>query len=417
MPEAVRSKIQPFEWLTSPESIGGFIQEYVIGDSSENNDIDNDQKDSIDLPFSNLRALHIGCGSSTVGEYLIRKLGFSKVVNVDKDVESMEGMAERWSELKTYSDEKKDAAARQHSGNDKRQEEGTLVPPSTVLHANDDLDSSSLLERIQRYDRMEFWCMDYTSESLPEDYSDSFDLVVDKSTLDCTLCSDCSATASFLTEIYRTLRMDGGVYLVISFHELDLILPLLRDLPGAQWTVTHTTMERQVECLVYNASGRFVACPTDTSFSDAESTEEQNPRKPLNVLIARRYALKENSVDGFCEPSTNLSLESVVQHVQDVNDRWFQDEQPLLTDSRIEDLRKAFSTEKSDQCEEKSKYLSLENAYEVIFTQAEREHLTYDHFLEDWEAFCEDRGQGVLSGGNGNHVNFDLALNFLKANQ
>ena len=222
MPEAVRSKIQPFEWLTSPESIGGFIQEYVIGDSSENNDIDNDQKDSIDLPFSNLRALHIGCGSSTVGEYLIRKLGFSKVVNVDKDIEIMEGMAERWSELKTYSDEKKDAAAQEHSDSDEKQEEDRLVPPSTVLHANDDSDSSSLLERIQRYDRMEFWCLDYTSESLPEDYSDSFDLVVDKSTLDCTLCSDCSATASFLTEIYRTLRMDGGVYLVIWVSTLTL---------------------------------------------------------------------------------------------------------------------------------------------------------------------------------------------------
>ena len=90
--------------------------------------------------------------------------------------------------------------------------------------------------------------------------------------------------------------MDGGVYLVISFHELDLILPLLRDLPGAQWTVTHTTMERQVECIVANASSRFVASPVDTSSSDAEPTEEKKPRKPLNVLIARRYALKEDNV-------------------------------------------------------------------------------------------------------------------------
>ena len=93
---------------------------------------------------------------------------------------------------------------------------------------------------------MEFLTLDFTKESLPEHYNNSFDLVLDKSTLDCTLCSDI-ATASLLLEVYRTLKEDGGVYIVVSFHELDLLLPLLRDLPGALWDVECTTMERQVE--------------------------------------------------------------------------------------------------------------------------------------------------------------------------
>jgi len=72
-----------------------------------------------------------------------------------------------------------------------------------------------------------------------------------------------------------------------------------------------------------------------------------------------------------------------------------------------------------------SKLLSLEEAYEVIFTQAEREHLTFEHFLEDWEAFCEGEIQGRFDvqnsdGDNYNHqqgLDYDLAIRFLEANQ
>ena len=29
--------------------------------------------------------------------------------------------------------------------------------------------------------------------------------------------------------------------------------------------------------------------------------------------------------------------------------------------------------------------------YKILFTEAEREHLTYEYFLEDWNAFVEKR--------------------------
>ena len=387
--------IQPFEWLTSPESIGGLVRTQVL------------------LPSGNgshaPRALHIGCGSSTVGEYLVQALRFGHVLNVDKDGETLGGMEARWNEMQR--------AAKQE-------------------------------ENPQLASAMEFRCLDYTTERLPEGCADSFDLVVDKSTLDCTLCSDCAATASFLMEIYRTLRRptcdpigdanddssngrNGGVYLVVSFHEIDLILPLVRDLPGANWTVTHTTMERQVECVATNARGYGSSSNDDETdnFGTAASAETQ-ARKPLNVLIARRER---------GEP-LELDFDAVVGHVQEVNDRWFRDEQPLLTEERISELGRAFglvvegssnhdghdeaglpSSPPSEQRTTAaamgvSRVLPLRDAYGVVFTEAEREHLTFEHFLEDWEAFRLEDASANANEPEGT-MDFDLALRFLEANQ
>jgi hypothetical protein len=62
--------------------------------------------------------------------------------------------------------------------------------------------------------------------------------------------------------------------------------------------------------------------------------------------------------------------------------------------------------------------LSLRDAYGVIFTDAEREHLTYGHFLEDWEAFCDDEAkqeENVMATTTS--VTYDQAIEFLRANQ
>ena len=454
-------KIQPFEWLTSPESIGGFVREHVLllgkdakdfvdrnGNDNQNNNagdasVDTDRHpppSNYSPPSRSLKAMHIGCGSSTVGEYLVQELGFETVANVDCDRETLQGMEERWKEMNNSRKSQTEQEA-------VTAEEEEYRIPTIVTQSQSSRSSSS--------GNMEFWCLDYTRERLPDCYANMFDLVVDKSTLDCTLCSDCASTASFLMEIYRTLKANvndddganGGVYLVISFHELDLILPLVKDLPGAHWTVTHSTMERQVECVVNNARGysgsngsssnnRTILRNDENYEETAANTTSGGGRKPLNVLIARRLPNREES-------SPELEFDDVVRHVQEVNDRWFQEEQPLLTEERVRDLRRAFTS-----CEEhgekkvdtalaletttattpipiRSKLLSLEEAYEVIFTQAEREHLTFEHFLEDWEAFREGGIQGRCDlqnsdGNNHNHqqgMDYDLAIRFLELNQ
>ena len=55
-------------------------------------------------------------------------------------------------------------------------------------------------------DRLEFCIVDFAEKQFPYE-ANAFDLVLDKSTLDCTLCSD-NATASLLVEIYRCLAVD-----------------------------------------------------------------------------------------------------------------------------------------------------------------------------------------------------------------
>ncbi|OEU07544.1 hypothetical protein FRACYDRAFT_197568 [Fragilariopsis cylindrus CCMP1102] len=384
------TSISPFEWLTSPESLGGLIQDHVLS-----------LKSSSSSSSSSCTALHIGCGSSTVGEYLVQQLNFSKVVNADRDREILEYMQQRC--------------------NDKR---------------------------------MEFYCYDYYKEKLPNQYTEYFDLVIDKGTLDCTLCSDSTAVASFLIEVYRSLKKlaieskssdddndnngVGGVYLVISYHELDLMLPMLRDMPGAEWTVDYTTMERQIETLPSkhnnnnNNGSNNNGSNTNTNDNGKEkedrndniiqSQQSSTTRKPLNVLIARRCCHNSNI-------EKELDFNAICQHVETVNNRWFQEEQPLLTDKRIQELKYSFSI------------LSLEEGYDVIFTAAERESLTYEHFLEDWSAFTiqnetdtdtdtntssnsditdktnSNTSSSSSNNSSGMHMTYEMALNFLRENQ
>jgi hypothetical protein len=383
--ETASKIIRPFEWLTSPASLEELIQNYVLeqrqGSSSttaatkSNSDIF-DEAASV---ASSMSALHVGCGSSIVGEFLVREMGFSRVVNVDRDEEIMGQMEERW----------RDMVAQQPKDG-----------PATLLQLS----------------KMEFVAMDFTKEQLPALYNDSFDLVLDKSTLDCTLCSDI-ATASMLLQVYRTLKEAGGVYLVISFHERELLLPLLRDLPGAQWTVEHTTMERQVEQL----TGSVTASPVATWVSEHDGSPAKHTsaqRKPLNVLVCRRNV--EVTRDKKNDSMHVLDFDAVCEHIHRVNDRWFQEQQPLLTEQRIEELERAFGSEGT--CDEETsekkcmKLLSLHQAYHVLFTTAEREHLTFEHFLEDWEAFQQERKKSG-SDEDSESVSFETAIDFLKEMQ
>jgi hypothetical protein len=247
---------------------------------------------------------------------LVEELKFGLVVDVDKDEETLAKMKHRWQERCR----------------------ATHIDPR----------------------RLETCILDFTKAPFP--YEDNFfDLVLDKGTLDCTLCSD-NATASLLIQVYRCLAV-GGVYILISFHELGLVLPLLAELPGAAWEVTCTTLQRQVENITAT-----ISTPT-TATSSSPSTNS----KPLNVLIARKSSVSTTE---------ELDYGTVRQHVHRVNDSWFQKQNPLLTRTRTQELQKAFET-----------LLQLPQAYQGMFTDAEREHLTYEHFLQDWQAFLQQQQQ------------------------
>lgn len=338
----LQEEIRPFEWLTSPKSLESLIQSLP----------------SITLCQPPKNALHVGSGSSAVGEFLVEELGFEKVVDADRDAETLVQMKTRW------------------------------------------------LARCQKFDRMdelhrlEHQVVDFTQGkvSCPDE---SFDLILDKSTLDCTLCSD-HAAASLLAEVYRCLAVQG-VYVLISFHELDLLQPLLEDLPGADWKISCQTMERQVERLETCVDGSGNSSDTIPPATKSLASQEGNipSTKPLNVLVAHKQS------------SGNLdSFENICTHIHHVNDQWFQESHPLLTHQRIEELQKSFAEP-----------LPVQDAYVHLFTTAEREHLTYQHFLEDWQAYIrvdnsDNNAETVATLQNGEKViSFEIAVAFLKEMQ
>jgi hypothetical protein len=108
-----------------------------------------------------------------------------------------------------------------------------------------------------------------------------------------------------------------------------------------------------------------------------------------------------------------LDSEAVYRHVHRVNNEWFSQHNPMLTRTRIEHIRAAFAAaptsvpaDGSDATGEdvtatdgddddvaatsRINSKTLDDAYSSLFTDAEREHLDFDDFMEDWRAFREE---------------------------
>ena len=75
----------------------------------------------------------------------------------------------------------------------------------------------------------------------------------------------------------------------------------------------------------------------------------------------------------------------------------------MLTAKRKQDLHASFNV---------SKYLDLEDAFAVLFSEAERDVFTFDCFLEDWNAFLETR-----PGLPTDRISVDSAIAFLEEMQ
>jgi len=272
----------PFEWLTSPAS----LQPHILAALQSRSSSDAEETSS----RRRQRVLHVGCGSSILGELLVTNPliypSVQQVVNVDVDAEVLQQMQERWWQ-------------RHHH--------------QQCVHAEEQDASKMLFERI-----------DFTSERLQWEDA-SFDLILDKSTLDCLLCTD-RAAAGLLAEVYRVLK-PGGVYLLISFHQKDFLQPLLSNLPGTDWEVSHSVMNRKVEDLISSKQG------TNTAISpcfDCGNEDEPDYRRTLNVFQCRK---KRDVVT-----SHELDWDAVYHHVHFTNDQWFRVQNPMLSEERKDEI-------------------------------------------------------------------------------
>lgn len=377
---AVEDEIRPFEWLTSSESLDPIVRPLLDRNKNKRN-----------------RILHVGCGSSTWGEHVAQAFPTEVdwILNIDKDQETLDRMEQRWN--------------------------------------------------CQQDERVRYQCVDFGRDRIENVANGSVHVVLDKSTLDCTLCSD-EATAGLLCEVYRLLSVPssddddddgGGTYVVVSFHHLDLLLPLLRDCPGADWTVTHHVIRRQVEDLIrgdktvknrqtndelegdnnkhlpstnqQQESSTLSTAPTrgTSVWSNGTFQPTEEYRRTVNVLLCRRRS--NGSSDAAAEELDRLLVQ---QHIHETNDAWYRNQNPILSANRIETIRKSFQ-----QQQQPSLLLPLPECYQTLFTDEEREHLTYEYFLQDWDAFWENHKDTSTAALPKDCMSLATALEFLQEMQ
>ena len=199
-------------------------------------------------------------------------------------------------------------------------------------------------------------------------------LVVDKGMLDCAIVEH--DAARLLCNVATQLLAPNGVYLVISFRKPALLVPLL-SCPELPWEVTHTPL----------------------LLSDGE--------QPASVCTMRR--LPPPIATGRAAPD----VVGVAQHIEATLDKWYREEDPLLTADREQTLRRNWqlaATSFSDG------QLPVRVAWELILTDDEREELPLGDFADDVAAFL-DKLEGVVDGRWAPGASLDATISLEQALQ
>ena len=419
----------PFEWLTNFTSLRHLLlpSRIVFDPSSisaapeETTSTDDDQETS-DLVFElSLNALHVGCGTSTAGESLscLReivsvtkpyasnlqyKVNFGHVVNVDIDTQALESMEHRWKQLQS----------------------GTGKIEWRYIDFSKELSCQEVLNPF------------YDSDG------GYFDLVLDKSTFDCLLCAESEAVAGLLCEVYRALRVPtgvhsneidwGGIYVLITFHPLKFVQGMLIDLPGANWSVEHEVIRREVENVgqsnlenaiiaeeILSRYDKRINCiistgvrnegsgvdkiedgTTKSAWSSGKFDPDDHYRRTVSVFTCRRLPPNSTMSNG------TLDRDVVCQHVEDVCNEYYKTTNPMVTAEREEEISLAFKKVANNDCDE----LDLKQCYKILFTELEKEHLTFAYFLEDWQEYCDKHDYTKHDC-----ITLHLALDFLREMQ
>ena len=216
--------------------------------------------------------------------------------------------------------------------------------------------------------------------------------------------------------------------MLISFHHIDMLRPLLENMPGADWEVTHSIMQRQVEDLIstgnsneigpsteahpaiqtsaINNIGSPETLPREGAWTSGSFEPDEQYRRTVNVFICRR---RDSGIE------SRVDRDMLVDHVHGTNDSWFQHHNPMLTLKRKETIQNLFHENQAKGEKEGDKILyDLPLAYKILFTEAEREHLDYEFFLEDWQAWIADQKDPSLRQDK---MSVKTALVFLQAMQ
>ena len=183
----------------------------------------------------------------------------------------------------------------------------------------------------------------------------SFDIAIDKSTLDAMLAEN-GDVAALACEVWRCLKA-GGMWSIISFHDEAFLRALL------------VPMERGVfECV---AARKFA-----------------HRSEGITLLVLRKVAARGAPDEAAVRAEQRAAL-----------DTWYTIHEPLLTAERRAHIAAAFRTEAS---------LPLPVAFDVLFSAEEKVLYSVEDFVADVEARY-GAGRGA--------IRFDEAISFLEANQ
>ena len=334
-----------------------------------------------------------------------------QIVNVNKDLEILQFMESWW-----------------------KQQQQRLLQNGSNEDNSRNLNSGNAMLFVQTdfaCETLEKCCSHFENDSAGDPY---FDLVTNKSTLDCLLCTD-KAAAGLLMEIYCVLRPEISVYLVISFHSIDLLQPLLVNLSGTDWEVTCSTMYQQIEDLAppyyqhpnevssHMVASTIICAPTSvdddstamppssstikrstTEAADAWSSRNFEPnelyRRTVNVIMCHHWGRRMIS----STEQQKLDWGAVYQHIHDANNQWYAQQNPMLSEQWTLQIRAAFDDNGNEPV-----MMKLWDCYQVLFSDAEWEHLKYKGFLGDWEAFCQQNPNLLV-----NQMSYAMAISFLE---
>lgn len=455
-----------FEWLTNFDSIAHLLDPEYLFPNTEGEHNDPAHPDSCCTNIRDLRLLNIGCGSSNVGEKLLLTYSkaYTQVTNVDRDVEIIDFMRQRTVQQQVYSSMKPSSYLTQCPSCNCKHHTIACSEKDELLDHESESESSN---KINKWIELDFSNSDRCKQYIAEK---SFDVVLDKSTLDCALCSQ-DTTSSLLAESYRALRPNGGIFFLITFHSPQLIVPLLKYLYHdieycvvdrmvddyychTRSTLRGSRMKTNEESNEENHSIQMRFC----SSSCREIHREKGRQRSSNFFILEksRTATKGTKCDTttkaanpsiqsaktvnvfVCRKNVNycnsIGLDLLQEHIIRVCNDWYMVENPLVTHVREDALRSSFREKLSALQDDGSldgRYLPLEDCYDILFTNNEKSNLPYEYFLEDWNAFVADSSNLVeQQQEDGPCINKDIrlavksdamtlqvALQFLKAMQ
>ena len=287
------------------------------------------------------RILVAGCGTSKLSAQLA-DMGFGDVVSVDNDADCIAHMSE--------------------------------------LHRNDS--------------RMQWFVHDLVEPqntiSSFHGIDGSFDMIVDKGTLDAILVE--GSIHTMLYEIHRLIRM-GGCYVVFSINAEQLLAPLL-----------------SMESLGFQVTCHEIV---DVKLNGAHATNGSNGCNSTNTTGGEAEGLIVSTV-AICtkiRETTLIDQKQLENEERMILDRFFQEEQPYLTAEEEHRIRVQFESMGGHENEFFS--LDLQGAYDVMFDRAmggmgDELEYSFDMFLHDMKSF--------ISRKNG-YMNADEAIEFLRTVQ